>query len=247
MQRFAAFSAQLRASSLPALFALSVAAYLALVTLPSGGQTAVFCGSFGFSQLWWLIQNAPWLLSPGKLALDWGLMVIAMMTPLIAPLLAYVRRSVSGEFRQGAVAAFLLAYWATWCASFVILFPLALGLLTLVGDQVDLPVALAIALVYSASPLAQRARNACHLALRIAPFGARAWLDSAWQGGVTGVRCMAACWPWMLVPITLVTGHTVLMIVVGIYLFAERIAPPARPVWQTPPALETVFGPLVRH
>lgn len=247
MNRFAAFGAQLRASPLPALLAISIAAYLALMTLPSGGQTAVFCGSFNLSQLWWLIQSAPWLLSPGQLALDWSLMVIAMMTPLISPLLAYVRRSVSGRCRQGAVVAFLFAYWATWCASFVILFPLALGLLTLVGDQADLPVALAIALVYSASPIAQRARNACHLALRIAPFGARAWLDSAEQGGVTGLRCIAACWPWMLVPVSLVTGHTVLMIVVGIYLFAERIAPPTRPVWQIPPALETVLGPLVRR
>jgi predicted metal-binding membrane protein len=247
MPRFAAFCAQARASDLPALFAVSGTAYLALIAQQQGGHIAQLCGEVSLSELWHLIFAAPWLLSPGQLAFEWCLMVIAMMTPLIAPMLAYVRRTVFSELRKGAMAAFIFAYWATWCASIVVLFPLAVAVSALVGVYTDLLITLVLALIYSASPLAQRARNACHQAIRIEPFGTGAWLDSAKQGVVTGLRCIAACWPWMLVPFAIVTGHTIAMVIVGLYLFAERIAPPTRPTWQLPPAIETIFGPLVRR
>ncbi len=245
MIRFAAFSAQFRASALPALFVTSGAAYLVLAIRPHNGTVAELCGSLSASEFGRLVLTAPWMLSPGQLALDWGLMVIAMMTPLIAPVVSYVRRSVSADRRQGAMVTFFVAYWAVWCAAFLVLFPLAVVLTTLVGDQAGLPVALLIAMIYSASPLGQKARNACHQTIRMAPFGIRAWVDGARQGIATGLPCIAACWPWMLVPLTAVAGHMALMVIVGIYLFAERIAPHARPVWQMPRALETFFGPLI--
>lgn len=244
MSRIAAFSAQVRASALPALFALSASAYVALAVLPQGGRVAEFCGNIRLSEIWRLAQAVPWLLSPSQLFIDWGLMVIAMMTPLIASPSAHVRRSVPPDRRTAAALVFLCAYWAIWCASFIILFPLAVALSTFAGDQANLPICLALALVFSASPLAQTARNACHKILRIAPFGTKTWIDSAAQGVISGTRCVAACWPWMLVPLAYQDGHTALMILVGIYLFAERIAPPSTAAWRIPPGFETLFGPF---
>ncbi|SDX94292.1 Predicted metal-binding integral membrane protein [Ruegeria halocynthiae] len=243
MTRYAAFGAQLSASSLPALFAISVSAYLALLLLPSGGALADLCGAISTSELGHLILTAPWLVSPGHIALDWGVMIIAMMTPLIAPILGYVRRSVSMDRKWGATIAFLGAYWAVWFASSLVLLPLVVALVTLTGDYADLPAAVLIALVFSASPMAQSARNACHHLCRITPFGPKAWIDSVRQGCDTGLRCIAVCWPWMLVPLTITTGHLTLMVIVGIFLFADRIAPPSRPRWQVPPAFETLLGP----
>ncbi len=240
MGRFAAFTAQLSSSTLPYLFALSGAAYLALILLPQGGAIAELCGTLTVSDLGRLLLTAPWLVSPGQLAFDWGVMVVAMMTPLIAPLLSHARRSVTAERRWAATIAFLGAYWAVWWASFLMIFPLAIALTTVTGDDAGFPAALLIAMIYSASPAAQRARNACHVRLRI---GAHVFQDSARQGFFTGLRCIAACWPWMLVPLTVVTGHTALMAVIAFYLFADRITPPAQPGWQIPPAFETLFGP----
>ena len=182
---------------------------------------------------------------PGQLAADWWLMVVAMMTPLTALQVAHVRRSSLSGRRAAAMAAFLGAYWTTWFVTILFLFPLALALSSAVGDKADLPAALLLALIVSASPAAQRARNRCHRTGRIAAFGAWALAGCARQGLTTGASCVAACWPWMLVPTTVQSLHLTPMILVGAYLFADRIAPAAPPAWRLPPAWETLFGPLL--
>ncbi len=222
---------------------MSGAAYVALFLMSAGSSVWELCGSLTLAELGKVILTSPWAISPAALAADWGLMVVAMMTPLTTPQLAYVRRSVGPGFGAGATMSFLGAYWSIWCLSTVILVPLAMLLMALTGDRLGLPAVLLVAVIHSMSPLAQRARNACHHTVRISPFGASAWADSAGQGFATGLRCLAACWPWMLIPLVVTHGHTAVMMLIGFYLFADRIAPPASLAWRIPPAFETLFGP----
>jgi predicted metal-binding membrane protein len=244
LRRLAAFAAQIGPSPLPWLFALSAVAYLSLAARPAAGGVASLCGAFGVMDLWQVVQAAPLLWSPGQLAADWVLMVIAMMTPLTALQIAHVGRSSLPGRRAVSVAAFLGGYWTTWFLAIFILFPLGLLVPAIVGDSVDLLAVLGLALAFSASPAAQRARNRCHRMGRIPAFGATALFACARQGLANGGSCVAACWPWMLVPMMAQSYHFLLMLLVGVYLFAERIAPPAQPAWALPPAFGTLFGPV---
>ncbi len=242
--RLSAFAAQIGSGSLPALFALSGAAYLALSLLPQTGVVIALCGNIRIADIWRIAQAAPNGWSPIQFAADWWLMVVAMMTPLAALQVSYVRRSSLPQSRVAAAAAFLAAYWTVWFVTILFLFPLVLTLQSTVGEEADLPVALLLALIYSASPAAQRARNSCHRTGRIEAFGASALAGCARQGLATGASCVAACWPWMLLPLTVQGLHLVPMILVGAYVFADRIAPAVPPAWGLPPAWGTLFGPL---
>jgi predicted metal-binding membrane protein len=244
LRRLAAFAAQIGPSPLPWLFALSAVAYLALAARPAAGGVASLCGAFGVMDLWHVVQAAPLLWSPGKLAADWALMVIAMMTPLTALQVAHVGGSSLPARRSVSVAAFLSGYWMAWFLAIFALFPLGLLVPAVVGDSVDLLAAVVLALAFSASPAAQRARNRCHRTGRVPAFGATALFACARLGLANGASCVAACWPWMLVPMMAQSHHFLLMLLVGIYLFAERIAPPAQPAWALPPAFDTLFGPV---
>jgi predicted metal-binding membrane protein len=242
MRRLAAFVAQIGPSPLPWLFALSGVAYVALAALPLAGEVAALCGDIGIMDVWRLAQDTPSLWSPVEVALDWGLMVVAMMTPLTALQVAHVSRSSLPRRRLIGVAGFLVGYWATWFAAIFVLLPLGVVISSVFGKVGDLPAGLLLALVFSASPAAQWARNECHRTGRIPAFGARAVTGCAKQGLFNGTSCVAACWPWMLVPMTVQSGHLVAMLLVGIYLFAERLVPASRPMWRLPPAFETLFG-----
>lgn len=239
MRRLCAFSAQLSGGVLPWLFVISAFAFLASMALMRAEGLAAFCGALSTRQIGELLVSAPWLVSPGQIALAWGLMVVAMMTPLVSPILSHVRRSVPGGKRLSASIAFLAAFWAIWWASLIVLLPITVLLMSLTGDRLALPAALLMAFAFSASPFAQQARNACHQLVRIGMWAER---DSGWQGIVTGLRCLVLCWPWMVVPQTLVSWHYGLMLLVSCYLFADRIASLGSPSWQVPPAFATLFG-----
>ncbi|MEL7138787.1 MAG: DUF2182 domain-containing protein [Pseudomonadota bacterium] len=243
MRRLAAFAAHAGAGPLPALLALSGAAYLVLAFMPQTAGLAALCGSLGIEEVWRFPEAVLFWTSPGALALEWVLMVVAMMTPITAFTLAYAHRSLAPQSRRAGIAGFLLGYWVAWSASIAVVLPLSVLLVSAVGQALAFPVALALALIHAASPMAQRARNRAHGTLRLAPFGLRAMRDCIRLGIVSGLRCIAVCWPWMVLPMTVESWHLVLMMLVGLYLLADRLAPPAPPVWRIPPAWETLMGP----
>lgn len=243
MRRLAAFAAQSGSGPLPALAAVSVLAYALLAALPQGGMVASLCGTIGIGAFWGYLRTLPWSLGFGPLVIDWVLMVVAMMTPLVSHQVARVAWSSRPQYKGVAVAGFLVGYWSIWCATIIVLMPAAAALSSVVGKGADLPVAIAIALIYSASPGAQRARNLCHRTAPVPAFGPGILTGSAGRGIAVGAGCIAVCWPWMLVPLTVQSGHLPVMILVGAYLFADRISPPAPTVWRVPPAFEVVFGP----
>lgn len=248
MPRLAAFRSQIARGAMPWLLAVSAVTIALISLLPHRGGLASLVATARHTGV---IAAVVSLCEPAiawRAALDWGLMVIAMMTPLISMPLAYVRRSSAPEAQPGAVAAFLLSYLGCWWGAAAIFVLALLVLASITPSATTLRLAFALSLTWSASPWAQAARNRCHRTVRIGGLPPQVYWDAAGQGVQTASGCILACWPWMLVPMLAHHGHGVLMVAATLYLFAERVAPHSAPSWRVPPALESIFGPgqLVR-
>ena len=246
--RSTAFAAQLWHGPAPWLISVASLAFLALVLTPQSSSFLALCGRLSLPDLATLIDLLLPLWSPWQLALHGSLMVIAMMTPLVALQISHIWRSTPKSRRVASTIAFLLAYYTCWLLVSVVLFFLLFAVPRFLAAWADTIIVAALTSMWSASPVAQAARNRCHKVLRIRAFGSQAYLDSLIQGVATGANCVVACWPWMMVPMVVdPSWHIAAMLIVTVYLFAERIAPVAPVSWQIPPAWETFLGPLWLH
>ncbi len=184
---------------------------------------------------------------PGGLILAWLAMLVAMMTPLIAQPLAYVRNSSLATRRWRAAAGFLLGYFGCWFVAGVPLLVAALALRIVVGGGASgLLAAIMLALLWSASPLQQAARNRAHRLRRIGLFGIAADCDCIAFGATVGWWCLASCWAWMLVPFFVTSFHSLAMLAVSAIVMGERLWGPGPPSWRTPPVLALPGGWLRR-
>jgi predicted metal-binding membrane protein len=247
MGPFAALSGQvrcaLRRETILLLAGLSAAGFLLAATSPSAAGLSAICGMAAFSDLPDLAVLWVAFASPRALALDWLVMVLAMMPLLTAQPVAHVWRCSLTARRLRAVAGFAAGYGACWVAAGLVLIPAAAAAGAILPPGARAPILLAAALVWSGWPRAQAARIRCHRLRRIGAFGLGAWRDCLWQGVTTGSACVATCWPWMLVPMAVGTGHVLVMLVVTLVLLAERMMPPVRARWRLPPALVAIAGP----
>jgi predicted metal-binding membrane protein len=227
------------------LFTISLLAFVTFGIAPRKSSIASICGQLDLYALVQLAQLQLILQSPWRLAVDWIVMIVAMMMPLVSPQVAHVWRSSLPARRYPATIVMLAGYLSCWLLAGALILPIVVFLSIILPGQLSALAAVVVfASIWSASPWAQRARNRCHAVSRIRPFGANAYIDSARLGISTGRACVVSCWPWMLAPLVVETGHVLAMAAIAIYLFAERIAPTARPSWNRPPAWETLFGPL---
>ncbi len=173
---------------------------------------------------------------------DWFVMVLAMMLPLVSSQVALVRNSVAHRTRFAATGWFLTGYVGMWTFFGVILRPLAELLLAPALSALGPLLWLCISITWSATPLAQLARNLCHKQQRVAAFGRKALVDSLFFGLRIGGLCFLSCWPWMVLPLLVDNLHLPVMVAVTLYMFADRISNPAAVQWRTPPAFQVLFG-----
>jgi len=236
--RLKACVAHLRQPPMPGLLTLAALGLALHLALPRGDGLAAFCGTVSLGVLFdpeaW--RALGW--SPGRLAFDWAAMVLLMMPPLVSAQVAHVGRSVRRACRPRALLAFALGYGGCWVLAGVLLVPAGLVVSALLPAGFDTAAVLAGALIWSASPPAQAARNRCHRLERVGASGHGALR----HGVLTGGACMAACWAWMVVPLTVATGHSLTMLAVAFYLFAERLAPAGTLRWRLPPGLSVLGG-----
>jgi predicted metal-binding membrane protein len=169
----------------------------------------------------------------------WMLMVVAMLPPLLALPVGHVWISVSPRRRATALAGFGFGYAAAWLAAGVVLIPAGAALARL-PPVATCAALIGLALLWSASPVAQASRNRCHRPRPIAPFGPKSLRDAVVQGLTSGAACVGACWVWMLVPAAAGGAHLAAMILVTLLLVLERLAPAAPPHWRWPPAVSMV-------
>lgn len=236
--RLKACVAQMRQAPMPGLLALAALGLALHLALPRSGGLAVFRGAVSLRVL---LDPEAWRAldwSPGRLVFDWTAMVLLMMPPLVSVQVAHVGRSVRRPCRPQALLAFGLGYGGCWVLAGAILVPAGLAASVLLPPSLDSAAMLAGALIWGASPPAQTARNRCHRLERIGADGQGALA----HGVVTGRACLVTCWVWMMVPLTVAAGHSLTMLAVALYLFAERLAPAAAIRWRLPPGIGVLGG-----
>lgn len=217
----------------------SLAAFAVSTALPVGLGLTALCGApdvgarlaqlrLGFAS--GLV--VPWALVPG-----WMIMTAAMMLPLTSAGCARVLHAVAPALRRRAVSSYLAGYLIVWLLPGIALALAGLAFGPAAEQRGMALIGCAFALGWSASPIAQRARNAMHRAQPIRGFGPAALLDSGRFGATSAVSCILSCWPWMLVPFLFGDAHRLAMAAITLYLFLDRLEPPSPPRWRLPPAI----------
>jgi predicted metal-binding membrane protein len=172
-------------------------------------------------------------IAPLGQAVNWALMLVAMMTPALIEPIVYVASRSFRRRRWRSVAIFLVGYLAIWVieggVSVVVLSGSAWSSLPW---QVTVAATLVIAVAWQCSPVKQRCLNGCHAQPALAAFGTAAD-RSAFEYGIThGLWCVGSCWALMLVPTVLPLGHLAAMVGVGALIVAERLERPAPARWE---------------
>lgn len=209
------------------LLALVGAAWLALLAEPGA---PLVCTVPEVALAWPLL----WAANPPALLLSgWGLMLLAMMPPLLAAPLYHVWLGSLAQRRLRAWLVWLAGYGVVWLAAGAVLLGVKLALLGLAGPSYPLAAAAAlVALVWQLSPAKQIALNRCHRRRPFAAFGFAADRDLFCQGLEHGAWCVASCWALMLFPLLLPQGHLVAMLAATVLTFCERLDPPRAPAWR---------------
>jgi len=205
----------------PVLLLVSLAGWVAPLGLERWFAVPEFCGASG-----------PWsatLVLHQPAILPWLLMLLAMMPPLLARPMRHLWRRSLRRRRTRAIALFTAVYIAVWLLAGVVLLAAASGLRMVTGAGV-VP-AIAIALLWQATPAKQACLNRCHGLPPLATFGLPADLDCLRFGAAFGLWCVGACWALMLVPLAVDTAHVALMAVAAAVMFAERLTPPRPARW----------------
>jgi len=173
---------------------------------------------------------------PAALALDWALMIAAMMPPLVIASLRHIGDRSFARRRWRAMTLFGAGYAIVWMAAGTALLPLAL-VCRFAARETLLPLAsgAAVAFAWQISPAKQWCLNRCHRRPALAAFGVAADRDAFAFGLSQGVWCVGACWALMMVPLLSGQAHLLAMMAVALLLTAERIEPPAAPGWRFQP------------
>lgn len=157
-----------------------------------------FCGPADYPSFdWWRLEWLLLLNPPLGLAMAWGVMLLAMMPPLLP----------AGEGRP----AFLAGYLLVWLPAGV---PLMLAGLVLhvVFGALAVAAALGLAFAWQVAPF----RRACLARCR------RQGGPAFGRGGAFGLSCFGTCWALMLVPLVAGPAHLPAMAAVALLLAVER-------------------------
>ena len=208
--------------------------------LPAPFHFSAICGRVSFSDVPTLLATGLDFPSVPQLAIGWLAMTLAMMPLLVVGPLAHVRCCSLPRRRFRATSMFIFGYGVCWMMAGAFLAPVALLLAIALEPSAIISAVLLTALCWSASPIAQIARNRCHRTFRIGAFGRAADRDCFGQGIATGTACIGTCWIWMLLPALARESHLVTMTLVTVVLLADRLSPARPPSWRIPPILEWI-------
>jgi hypothetical protein len=174
-----------------------------------------------------------------------GLMVVAMMTPLVIPAVRHAAARSLRRRRRRVVALLVATHAGVWLAVGIALQAAALWLLVMVGPVAAPVTGVAVALVWHMTPMAQRCTNRHHAHPPLAAFGATADRELLSFGSQHAAQCLGACWALMLLPTLFGPYQWVAMIPSALWVWAEAVETPSPPSWRFRLPLRT--GRLVRR
>ncbi|HEY7852646.1 MAG TPA: DUF2182 domain-containing protein [Caulobacteraceae bacterium] len=218
----------LRSQAFRWAIAPSILAWLCLIFFAANGFEPAFCLSPKADPVQGLqgaLAASIAGLDPDTAAIGWGLMLVAMMAPLLVPMMRYVAARSFVDRRDLAIGEFVAGYASVWtlAAAFAIVVLLlfrAVALYAGLSPYVGL-VGAAAAALWQLSGAKQRALNRCHGVRPLRASGAGADVDALKFGALHGSRCVRACAPTMF--LTMGGAHAVVtMAVVFVVLLAER-------------------------
>jgi predicted metal-binding membrane protein len=167
-------------------------------------------------------------LDPARWAGEWTLMIVAMMFPLLVPMIGYVAARSYAVRRERSVALFVAGYVLAWAAAAavasVMLIAARSGLALLGVAPLAGLIGCALAALWQTSAAKARAVNRCHGTVPLRPAGLAADRDAMRFGLLHGSRCVRACLPTMVLPLLGSHGIAAMAVIFAI-LLAERARP----------------------
>ena len=165
------------------------------------------------------------------LGFNWALMLVAMMPPLLIPMITYVAAKSFVDRRDLAIGLFVGAYASVWiiATATAVLVLLALQTLLMVAGLSFAGglVGASLAALWQLSDAKRRALNRRHGFKPLRASGQAANIDVLAFGGLHGCRCVRSCAPTMFLPMLGAHGLTT-MVVIFMVLLGERMTPRPR-------------------
>ena len=166
-------------------------------------------------------------------AMDWLLMLAAMMAPVLIQPVQFVRGSSLARRRTRSTLLFVAGYTSVWMVAGAVM----LSLTSALGwsgfpPHVRVGAVFLIALIWQCSPSKQACLNRCHVLYALAAFGRAADTDALVFGVTQGAWCAGSCWAWMLLPLLVSNGHILAMAGITALIFFERLDDPAPVRWR---------------
>lgn len=219
--------------------AILVTAALAWLLIFSAGgplfSTPVLCtgtllGSIpGGAQL----SSALAWVSHSQLAVSWYVMLMAMMLPVVTGAVIHVQVRSFRSDRMANSFGFILGYLAIWMLAGLPIIFLALFLHLLINDTAVLFVAsLGLAVIWQITAWKQFALNKCHARPSLTVFGSQPLLASTRFGVSYALWCLVSCAPLMLTTLMMPVHGPVWMLVVAVWIWAERLEVPRAPAYR---------------
>jgi len=203
--------------------ALSLVAWMAILvrmasgTRAAGSTSGGHHGHAGGSHLAWWAGS-----------LDWLLMVVAMMVPLVVgPIRTTAARSLWAR-RHRAIGGFLVGYLAPWALLGLAVAVLLEGLAPVawLARPATPAFAFAVAAGWQLTGIKRRTLVGCHRTRPLSPASWRADHDCVSYGWMIGWQCVLSCWGLMVACV--LAGHGMFaMAFAGIAGALERFLPRA--------------------
>jgi predicted metal-binding membrane protein len=210
------------------LLAPAAMAWLGLLALSGGEHTLALCIAPRGNLFDGLLANLAAgfdAIAPGRWVIEWALMIVAMMFPLLVPMVRHVAGHSFAARRERSVGLFVAGYAMVWLTaaaiSSVALVAARAGLQTLHLAPWAGLICCGLAALWQVSAAKVRAVNRCHGTIALRPWADGADRDATKFGILHGTRCVRACLPVMVLP--LVGGYGLAaMAVIAAILLAER-------------------------
>lgn len=169
-------------------------------------------------------------ISPSELAASWGVMLAAMMLPLVVGPVGYVRARSLRRHQAAATLGFLAGYLAIWMAAGLPIVAFALFLrLAADAPEAGFVFAMCLAIGWQATPWKQIALNRCHSRPPSPGIGTGALRSWVLFGGNHSLWCVASCGPVMLALLLVPPPSQLGMALGAFWIWVERLESPQSP------------------